>query len=300
MFSRNRVGFNGNGYLELPNHSLKKRANVGYVFRTTQSDALLLLADIPQSEIATNYFDDKDLRSNYSFLLANGRLIFWADAGRGRIELMSNNTLNDGEYHTVNVLKVGRKFELRVDDEYQMSKSLTSHPFVINMIEDNGGLYVGGVPAGVGHSEKLNRFHGTIKDFVINNQTISFGSVVNFVNVDIGRDGPKMGSGHRFNDLLMKTEPIGKNLVALQEGCHRVSKQKAFDNDRLLIDLISQVGAYSYEANAFKFGDAQQSYSVISVGKNSLQNDFEVQFDFRTYYPNGLLFMVPVNRCLND
>lgn len=195
------------------------------MFRTQQSDALLLLADVPPAEIENN-FDEKDLRSNYSFVLSSGRLIFWADAGRGRIELMSNNTLHDGEYHTVNVLKVGRKFELRIDDEYQMSKSLTQHPFVINMIEDIGGFYVGGMPDGVDMQQsgiKLNQFRGTIKDFVINNQTVSFSNVINFRNVDIGRDGPVMGSGHRYNDLLMKTEPIGKNSMALHEGCHRVS-----------------------------------------------------------------------------
>lgn len=184
-----------------------------------------MFADVPQSEIADNYFDDKDLRSNYSFYLTNGRLVFWADAGRGRAELMSNNTVNDGEYHTVNVLKIGRKFELRIDDEFQMSESLTTHPFVINMIEDAGGLYVGGVPNGVefqGSEAKLNRFHGTMKDFVINNQTISLSSVINFTSVNIGHEGPHMGSGHQFNDLLMKTEPAQKNAFAVHEGCHRV------------------------------------------------------------------------------
>lgn len=56
-----------------------------------------------------------------------------------------------------------------------------------------------------------------------------------------------------------------------------------------------QFGAYSYEPNAFKFGDAAQSYAIVSAAKSLWQNDFEVQFDFRTYYPNGLLFVVPVS-----
>lgn len=56
-----------------------------------------------------------------------------------------------------------------------------------------------------------------------------------------------------------------------------------------------QVGAYSYEPNAFKFGDRPQSHSVINIGKHLWQTNFEIQFDFRTFYPNGLLFFVPVS-----
>lgn len=38
------VGFNGNGYLELSSHTLKKKASFGFVFATAQSDALLMLS----------------------------------------------------------------------------------------------------------------------------------------------------------------------------------------------------------------------------------------------------------------
>lgn len=187
---------------------------------------MILLAVVPQQEIVNNYYDEKDLRSNYSFSLVNGRIVFWVDAGRGRIELNSNNTLNDGEYHTVNVLKVGRKFELRVDDEYQMSKSLSSQPFVISMIEGSGGFYVGGIPnipEYLNLMERVDAFHGTLKDFVVNNQTISFGDLLNATNVDVGRDGPKMGHHEMYNEMLMKTEPISKSFIAAPEGCHRVN-----------------------------------------------------------------------------
>lgn len=221
-----RAGFYGNGYLELPNHSLRKRANIGFVFKTLQADAIILLSAVPQQEMANNYYDEKDLRSNYSFALVNGRMVFWADAGRGRIELSSNTTLNDGEYHTVNVLKVGRKFELRVDDEYQMSKSLTSPPFQISLIEGSGGFYVGGIPNSPEYArlmENLDAFHGTLKDFVVNNQTISFGDLVNLTNVGVGRDGPKMGQHDVYNEMLMKTEPMSKSFTAPPEGCHRVN-----------------------------------------------------------------------------
>lgn len=220
------AGFYGNGYMELSNYSLRKRANIGFVFKTLQSDALLILAAVPQQELPINYSDEKDVRTNYSFALTNGRLHFWIDSGRDRIELFSNNTLNDGEYHTVNVIKISRKFELRIDDEYQMTKSLSSQPFSINMIEGAGGFFVGGNPNIDEYSSltgKLQSLRGTIKDLVINNQTISFANTVNFTHVKIGRDGPKMGHRQHFNELLMKTEPISKSFTSATEGCHRVS-----------------------------------------------------------------------------
>lgn len=184
-----------------------------------------MLSAIPQQELANNYYDEKDLRSNYSFALANGRLIFWVDAGRGRIELSSNETLNDGEYHTVNMIKIGRKFELRVDDAYQMSETLTAQPFIINML-DSGGFYVGGIPAVRDYTNLVGNapaFVGTMKDFVVNNQTISFSDLMSSTNVGIGRDGPKMGQHDFYNEMLMKTEPMSKSFAATPDGCHRVN-----------------------------------------------------------------------------
>lgn len=221
-----RAGFNAAGYMELPNQSLRKRANIGFVFQTLQPDALLILAGTPQHELANNYYDEKDVRANYSISLTNGRLHFWVHSGRDRIEMVSNNTLNDGEYHTVNVIKAHRKFELRVDDEFQTSKSLTSQPFSINMIEDAGGFFVGGIPPSAEYidlTEKLQPLRGTIKDLVVNNQTVSFGNTVNHTRVEIGRNGPTMGNPKLSSELLMKTEPISKSFTAVGEGCHRVS-----------------------------------------------------------------------------
>lgn len=185
-----------------------------------------MLSAYPPQAVADDYFDNRDLRSNYSIALMSGRLHLWIDAGRGRIELTSNSTLNDGEYHVVSVTKSGRKIELRVDDEYQMSKSFSMQPFVINMAEEAGGLYLGGAPDYPEYDSLSPSFEGligSIKNILFNNHTISFDSVINFTNVDIGRDGPKMGYHGHYNDILMKTEPIGKSFTAAPEGCHRVS-----------------------------------------------------------------------------
>lgn len=216
------AGFYGNGFIELPSHSLRKRANFGLVFRTLQPNCLILLSAFPPAVSSDGIeFDQKELRGNYSVSLYDGRAHIWLNAGREPIELQSNVTLNDGEYHVLIVQKTGRKFELRIDDETQAINSFASQPFVINMPEERGGLYFGSAPdyPEYDHLAKaFEPFEGAIKDVVFNNHTIHFNEFRNFSNVQMGRSGPVMGY-----QWALKTESISKSFTAVPEGCHRVS-----------------------------------------------------------------------------
>lgn len=217
-----KAGFNGNGYVELPSHSLKKRANFGFVFRTLQPDCLLLFSGFPPQTMAD--YDAKDPpKGNFSVSLVNGHITFWADTGKGKIELSSNLTLNDGEFHVVNVNKVGRKFDLRINDDLQVTESLPQPAQVLSP-GDYGGLFLGGVPDFPEFDNLAPTFmglEGAIKDLVFNNKTISFDDVMSFKNVHMGGDGPSMGVG---SPMLMKTEPIGQKFKEVTEGCQRVSE----------------------------------------------------------------------------
>lgn len=54
--------------------------------------------------------------------------------------------------------------------------------------------------------------------------------------------------------------------------------------------------SYSLEPGAAKFGDSPHSHVQIRQRKSVLQaGDFTVELDFRTLYPNGLLFLLPVS-----
>ncbi|XP_055540243.1 laminin subunit alpha-1 isoform X2 [Wyeomyia smithii] len=268
-----RAGFYGNGFVEFPSHSLRKRANFGFVFRTLEPNCSLLLSGFP-TQLA-NDFDSKDMRGNYSVFLYEGKLNLWVDSGAGRVEIVSNNTLNDGEYHVISVIKRGRTVELRIDDELQGSKALPKAQALVNMPGELGGLFLGGVPddpAFDNLSKSFNGLKGMIANVVFNNRTISFDQALHFTNVQMGRSGPPMGS-HILHTALMKTEPIGRSFKPPPEGCNRV-------------------GSYSYEPNAFKYGDKPQSHSIVNVAARHLwQRNFIIQFDFRTFYPNGLLFV---------
>lgn len=204
-----KAGFYGNGYIELPAHSLKKRANFAFVFRTLKPDALLMLGGHPP------HLSEDVILGNFSVNLIKGKIKVRINAGNGPIELTSNLTLNDGEFHVVSVSKIGRRFELQINDELQSNSSFATKPYLVNLPDDNkGGLYVGGAPAVDEFSAitSLEPFEGAIKDLVFNNRSISFDKFISFTNVHLGRDGPKMR-----NDVgnMMKTEPF-------KSGCNRV------------------------------------------------------------------------------
>lgn len=222
----NKAGFNGNGYVELPSHSLRKRANFGFVFRTLQPECLLLFSGFPPQ--STSDLDSKDVQGNYSVSLMNGHIHVWVDAGKGKVELQSNLTLNDGEYHVVNVNKIGRRFELRINDKLEATKSLPAIPTLVNSPEDSGGLFLGGVPEFPEFDNlvpTLRGLEGAIKDVVFNNKTISFIQVMSFKNVHMGGVGPAMGTPSKNN---MKTEPISHKFKETTEGCQRVSCGQRF------------------------------------------------------------------------
>ncbi|XP_067621354.1 laminin subunit alpha-1 isoform X1 [Eurosta solidaginis] len=272
-----KAGFTGQGYIELPSQSLRKRSNTGFVFRTLQSDCLLLLSAYPP-EVAEDY-DDKDIKGNYSISLIDCHLQVWINSGRSLLKLSSNNTLNDGEFHVVNLIKTGRKFELMIDDALQDTKTLTGTPTLVSMPRDAGGLYIGGAPSYEEFMQlapTFNKLEGAIRDVVFNNHTVNLNQALAFSNVQIGRNGPPMGTVNGLIDVLLKTEPmIGKSFTASPEGCLRV-------------------GSYSYEPSAFKFGDLSHSHAQLQVPqRNFWQRNFHISFGFRSFYPNGLIFLSP-------
>lgn len=205
-------------------HSLKKRGNLGMVFKTLQPDCVILLAAYPPN---LEDFDAKDIRGNYSVSLIEGKVVVWANSGRGRIELLSNETVNDGEFHVLSLMKSGRRLELRIDDSFNDAESLPEQPYTINLPEVSGGLFIGGIP-NVTEFESLvptvERFEGTIQDLVFNNHTINLFDAIALEKVHLGRPGPQMGmSLGSYSNMLMKTEPIAKSFTPTPEGCQKVS-----------------------------------------------------------------------------
>lgn len=54
-------------------------------------------------------------------------------------------------------------------------------------------------------------------------------------------------------------------------------------------------GSFNLEPGAVKFGDNPHSYVHVAFGKrHNMQKNFKMEFRFRSFYPNGLIFMLIV------
>lgn len=205
-------------------HSLKTKAKFGFVFRTLQPTCLLLLSAYSPAVMKKNAYDEREILGNYSVSLVDGRVHVRLNNGNGPIDLFSNVTYNDGEYHVISVIKQSRIVFLRINDELQMKKRFAKDGNV-TMPENDGGLYIGGAPAHESFASLAPTFiglQGAIKDIFFNDEIISYHSARNVTNVHLGRSGPAMGT-QGINNILMKTEPISRSFKPHTEGCHRVS-----------------------------------------------------------------------------
>lgn len=94
------------------------------------------------------------------------------NAGRGELVLQSNDTFNDGRYHSVTVIKRRKEVELRIDDAYQTSGRLPTSA-AIKAPEGNGGLFFGGLPVLINNTKMITTttpLYGAIKDAVFNEE----------------------------------------------------------------------------------------------------------------------------------
>lgn len=94
------------------------------------------------------------------------------NAGRGELTLQSNDTFNDGRYHSVTVIKRRKDIELRIDDAYQSAGKLPTSA-AIKAPEESGGLFFGGLPVLINNTNMISTItplYGTIKDAIFNDE----------------------------------------------------------------------------------------------------------------------------------
>ncbi|KAG1688573.1 Laminin subunit alpha-1 [Nymphon striatum] len=155
----------------------------------------------------------------------------------------------------------GCKQEMRLDDEPMGTIQLNSE--IINA-PASGGLYFGGVPQELIADKMVAsdiHFKGTIKDAIFNNKIIAFNLPKRFINIGIGR--PEITEMKKI--LVIETSAI--------EKCA----------DRM---------KYTWEPLALSFGDTLDSKIQKIVNKKQISTTFTINFDFRTYYPNGMLLLL--------
>lgn len=108
----------------------------------------------------------------YSVCILNGQVQVRLNASKGELVLQSNNTFNDGKYHSVTIIKKRKEIELRIDDAYQTAGKLPSG-IAIKAPDSNGGLFFGGLPALINNTKMVatnTPLYGAIRDAIFNDE----------------------------------------------------------------------------------------------------------------------------------
>jgi Laminin G domain. len=117
--------------------------------------------------------DEEPGQSFYSVSLVDGRLNVQVDAGHGGVVLSPQKNFNDGRFHSLSVTKLGRRLELRVDDELLDTAILPKGGSVVRAPGPSGGLYFGGLPTNFNNTGLVLSsvpLIGTIKDVIFNDK----------------------------------------------------------------------------------------------------------------------------------
>lgn len=111
------------------------------------------------------------------------------NAGKGDTKLSSRTDTNysDGQFHAINVIKTGKRLELRVDDIIQgigfMEEEGTGTVRAAGIV---GGLFFGGLPSDITYNVSSASdvpLIGTIKDVIFDERYVDGFVFVVFLNI---------------------------------------------------------------------------------------------------------------------
>ncbi|XP_046324592.1 basement membrane-specific heparan sulfate proteoglycan core protein isoform X2 [Marmota monax] len=133
--------FHDNGFLSLPSRVFSRSLpeapeTVELEVRTSTASGLLLWQGVEVGEAGHG----KDF---ISLGLQNGHLVFSYQLGSGEARLVSEDPINDGEWHRVTALREGRRGSIQVDGEELVSGRSPGPNVAVNT---KGSVYVGGAP----------------------------------------------------------------------------------------------------------------------------------------------------------
>ncbi|KAI8480481.1 Slit 2 protein, partial [Branchiostoma belcheri] len=171
-----------NTYTQFPTLKNHPHANITMVVATDQDNGILLYNGIID-HIAVELFRGR-VRVSYDVGNYPGSTIY------------SYQTVNDGRYHTIELIAANQMVNLSVDHEEAKSMVNTGLNEQLNLITP---LYIGGMPQDVNaqavkdwHVRNGTSFHGCIQSLTINDMEVNFdgGLVVEGVIPGCGEDKP--------------------------------------------------------------------------------------------------------------
>ncbi|XP_039710566.1 basement membrane-specific heparan sulfate proteoglycan core protein isoform X7 [Pteropus medius] len=133
--------FHDDGFLALPNHVFSRSLpevpeTIELEVRTSIASGLLLWQGMEVGEASQG----KDF---IGLGLQDGHLVFSYQLGSGEARLVSEDPINDGEWHRVTALREGRRGSIRVDGEELVSGQSPGPNVAVNT---KGSIYIGGAP----------------------------------------------------------------------------------------------------------------------------------------------------------
>lgn len=191
------------------------------------------------------------------------------------IGLTSDLPINDDKYYYVEV-EDGKK--LKINDEWQGDVSLRLKPATAS-------------PITLGFDENQNKanFTGGLSDIFINGKPLYFinETLLAFSNVRIGPHWPEyretvVPAVTDINESNTLRYPAQFGIKDMQntEGCFKTN-------------------VYTFDRNGAKFGDALHdgSYVLHYLASSFWKNDYSFEFEFRTFYPDGMFLFSRVSGC---
>ncbi|XP_053865478.1 basement membrane-specific heparan sulfate proteoglycan core protein isoform X4 [Malaclemys terrapin pileata] len=148
--------FQDGGYLALPRHVLprshpKSPETIELEVRTRSPNGLLLWQGVVTGQPAlkphaTNEEEGQNGKAKdfISLGLRDGHLVFSYQLGSGEASIVSEDPINDGEWHRVTAIREGRRGSIQVDGEELVSGESPGSNVMVNT---QGSVYIGGAPA---------------------------------------------------------------------------------------------------------------------------------------------------------
>ncbi|GAB6030676.1 hypothetical protein CHUAL_007531 [Chamberlinius hualienensis] len=258
----NRILVGENGFLEMKGFPLTINSSIGFSIKSASDfsndknknlNAVLLLSTFLGVSSATS-------TDFYNLVLQNGQFALNVNGAAGK----SNKTIqfSNNETNHVFIRRSMRNVELHVNDQLIQSINLRGN----NVIE-SGRLFIGGINPNIstaaisgGQILSAESFRGIFYDVHFNNMPLLMNESVNRFNVTQGQSFPKESF--------------------LQAPVKKLVKRCA---------PKAQIGQ---EPRALNFGDSNNSYASVDLKKRKYGQRFNITFDFRTHYPDGLLLIV--------
>ncbi|XP_034609571.1 basement membrane-specific heparan sulfate proteoglycan core protein [Trachemys scripta elegans] len=147
--------FQDGGYLALPRHVLsrshpKSPETIELEVRTRSPNGLLLWQGVVTGQPAlkphaTNEEEGQNGKAKdfISLGLRDGHLVFSYQLGSGEASIVSEDPINDGEWHRVTAIREGRRGSIQVDGEELVSGESPGSNVMVNT---QGSVYIGGAP----------------------------------------------------------------------------------------------------------------------------------------------------------